>query len=478
VDYDANGNITALSRNGFKSNNTFGLIDNLNYTYNSNSNKILKVEDASNETASFKDVSGNDYEYWLDGSLKKDNNKEITQIDYNYLKLPEQITLTGGRWIKYDYDASGGKLKKTLSTGQVNDYEEDDIYTDGVLYQTSHDEGRIANGIFEYNITDHNNDLRVSFRDSLGIAVPVQSIFYDPWGLSMKGMQVTRNPLNFNKYQFLNRETQFETGYIDLINRQFDPQIGRFTSTDPVTEGQEHLSLYQYGWNNPVLKSDPNGNCPDCNEEDGLSMGLKGWHEDFGRGMDNLWGIGLSLTDANDAAVLVTSITRGSNAINFDGTKATGVDKGFALLGVALPLVSGGALKKGGSELIEYIGERAVGAYKSLQGKFNEAHHIIQDAAVKDIAGYNKRNAPTIHLEGSSKVKGTEHNLATEAQNSRRKVGDGGTYGSERKIAYRSLRAAGLSRSNAKAAVRKADSYFFDLGVTISTQTRIPYKRP
>jgi RHS repeat-associated protein len=78
----------------------------------------------------------------------------------------------------------------------------------------------------------------------------------------MKGMQMAKNPANFNKYQFLNRETQFETGYIDLIRRQYDPQIGRFISQDPVTDGQEHLSLYQYGWNNPILKPDPNGDFP------------------------------------------------------------------------------------------------------------------------------------------------------------------------------------------------------------------------
>jgi RHS repeat-associated protein len=80
----------------------------------------------------------------------------------------------------------------------------------------------------------------------------------------MKGMAITRNPTNFNKFQFLNRETQFETGYIDLIHRQFDPTIARFISQDPVIEGQEHLSLYQYSWNNPILKSDPDGDCPNC----------------------------------------------------------------------------------------------------------------------------------------------------------------------------------------------------------------------
>ena len=203
-----------------------------------------------------------DYEYWSDGSLKKDKNKKIASITYNYLKLPEIITFDDSKTITTEYDASGTKLKKIVSGGETTDYEEDDIYVNGKLYQTSHDEGRIVEGVYEYNITDQNNDLRIAFKDSAGIAVPTQSIFYDPWGLSMKGMAITRNPLNFNRYQFLNRETQFETGLIDLKNRQFDPQTGRFTSQDPVIMGQEHLSLYQYGWNNPILRPDPDGNLP------------------------------------------------------------------------------------------------------------------------------------------------------------------------------------------------------------------------
>ncbi|MFA7468486.1 MAG: RHS repeat-associated core domain-containing protein, partial [Desulfotomaculaceae bacterium] len=67
-----------------------------------------------------------------------------------------------------------------------------------------------------------------------------------------------------NKYQFLNREKQPETGYTDLVNRFYDPTIGRFMQVDPVTETQENYSTYQYGWNNPILRSDPNGDCPTC----------------------------------------------------------------------------------------------------------------------------------------------------------------------------------------------------------------------
>ncbi len=291
-------------------------------------------------------------------------------------------------------------------------------------------------------------------------------------------MAITRNPTNFNKFQFLNRETQFETGYIDLIHRQFDPTIARFISQDPVIEGQEHLSLYQYGWNNPILRSDPDGDCPFCPnliaEGETQWNALKTTVSKVANDVGDIIEKALTFTDVNDATVLVTSLTRGKDAINIDGQKATTGDKAMAGVGIIVPIVSGSVAKKS----ISFISDRAVGAYKSLQGKFNEAHHIIQDAAVKDIPTYSKREAPTIHLNGSSKTKGTEHNLATQAQNNRRQLGDGGTYGAERRIAYRSLRAAGLTQNEAKEAIKQADTYFQSLGVTTSTTTRIPYKRP
>jgi RHS repeat-associated protein len=266
VTYDLNGNITALSRNGATNNNftSFGNVDNMAYTYQSNSNKLSKIKDSTTTNADLGDFrdgtnTDDDYEYWLDGSLKKDKNKKISSITYNYLKLPERITFDNGRTITTEYDANGTKLKKIDSNGETTDYEEDDIYVNNVLYQTSHDEGRVANGIYEYNINDHLGNLRVSFRDSSGIVVPVQSLFYDPWGLTMKGMQISRNTVNFNHFQFLNREIQIETGLVDLNNRQYDPVRGQFTSIDPLSELTKRFSPFVYGNNNPLRFNDPEG---------------------------------------------------------------------------------------------------------------------------------------------------------------------------------------------------------------------------
>lgn len=60
--------------------NTYGSIDQLTYTYAANSNQLQSVNDAissNNDVSNFGDGNtvGSDYEYWPDGSLKKDLNK-------------------------------------------------------------------------------------------------------------------------------------------------------------------------------------------------------------------------------------------------------------------------------------------------------------------------------------------------------------------------------------------------------------------
>ena len=262
VIYDDNGNIKKLIRNGLISGNTFGIIDNLNYTYNTNSNKILKVDDVSNVTASFADVAGNDYTYLADGSLASDANKGITKIEYNYLKRPKKFTFSNGSTLENQYDANGKKLKSISSDGTTYDFVGNTIYKNNVLYQISHDEGRIIKGEYEYEIKDYLGNLRISFRDSLGVAKITQKQDYDVYGSELQGLSYTKPLWNQDNFKYLGRESIAQTGYIDLLNRQYDRILGRFTSLDPVVEGQEDQSLYQYGWNNPVLRSDPNGLFP------------------------------------------------------------------------------------------------------------------------------------------------------------------------------------------------------------------------
>lgn len=113
----------------------------------------------------------------------------------------------------------------------------------------------------------------------------------------------------------------------------------------------------------------------------------------------------------------------------------------------------------------------AVGELRA-QG-LKDAHHVIQDAAVRDIPGYNTSMARGVQLPGPATQAGTPHSLATAVQ---RQAG-GGTYAAERRIAYKALRRARIPVDDARTMIGEADLYFQRLGVTPSTLTRIPGNR-
>ncbi len=257
VTYDNNGNIKKLIRNGLISANTFGIVDNLSYTYNANSNKILKVDDLSNVTASFADVAGNDYTYSPDGSLISDANKGIGTIEYNYLKLPKRI-VKGAVTILYEYSSSGKKLRETIGAN-TTDYVGNIIYKNGALYQVSHEEGRVVDGQNEYDIKDHLGNLRVAFRDNNGVAEITQSNAYGIWGEDLTSLSFLKPTWKEDKFKFTGKEDLPETGYIDFGARLYDKLVPHFITIDPLTETSRRFSPFTYGNNNPIMFTDPDG---------------------------------------------------------------------------------------------------------------------------------------------------------------------------------------------------------------------------
>jgi RHS repeat-associated protein len=257
VTYDNNGNIKNLVRNGLKTNNNFGVIDNLAYTYLANSNKVQAVTDNSNETASFTDATGTtDYTYSSDGSLISDTNKGISLIEYNYLKLPKRI-VKGSTTIVYQYSASGKKLKETIGTN-VTDYVGNLIYRNSVVYQLANDEGRVVNGTYEYDIKDHLGSLRVSFKDSVGIAKTTQESHTGVWGEELPSLSYKNTP-NLDNFKFTGKENIPETGYTNFGARLYDNLVPRFISIDPLAEISKRWSPYAYAFVNPLRFIDPDG---------------------------------------------------------------------------------------------------------------------------------------------------------------------------------------------------------------------------
>jgi RHS repeat-associated protein len=189
--YDANGNILSMVQKGLKL-NTSSIIDSLVYGYNTNSNQLQYVTDKANDANSrlgdFKEVNNNataDYAYDGNGNLLSDQNKKITSIVYNFLDLPQTITVAGKGTITYTYDAKGAKLKKTVTEGSSTTIT---TYVNGFVYKASspqgggpvgadtlqfafQEEGRLrptVNGqltTFDYFIKDHLGNIRMVLTD-------------------------------------------------------------------------------------------------------------------------------------------------------------------------------------------------------------------------------------------------------------------------------------------------------------------------
>ena len=169
LNYDYNGNILSLTRK-----NDFGQnMDALSYTYTGN--QLMTVTDGSGNEEGFKDGNTGSQDYFYDsaGNMIIDKNKDITDITYNHLNLPDTVIKSNGEYLKFIYDAAGVKLAQEVYDASDNlkkriDYIGEFIYENDTLQFIHHDEGRVvANEIegyeYQYNHKDQLGNTRLVF---------------------------------------------------------------------------------------------------------------------------------------------------------------------------------------------------------------------------------------------------------------------------------------------------------------------------
>jgi len=258
--YDKNGNILTLDRSG-------SVADQLVYTMSGN--RATGIIDNSGNNNGFPAGGSKQYLFDANGNITTDGSKQAT-ITYNLLNLPRTVAIAG-KTLTYDYDAFGNKHKYSSTESAEKTVKYAGIFEYNQLtvpQRISIPDGQISlksgNIVFNYYVTDHLGNVRMVFDQDGAV---VQNTDYYPFGLEIDRNTPTQTPATrngVNRYNFLGKETQIATGYIDLQARHYDPLIGRFMTIDPETEGQLEFSPYHYSFNNPIRFSDPDGRFPEC----------------------------------------------------------------------------------------------------------------------------------------------------------------------------------------------------------------------
>ena len=270
LSYSPNGSIERLQRYGKKNNGTFGLIDDLMYSYNGNQIKAISDKAGSllyDGSFDFKDGADADVEYFYDtnGALIKDLNKGICNIEYDVLGNLKCITFSNGFKTKYVYDAAGNKLRTTHESVVTNttDYIGNFIFEDGKLSKYLFDGGYCSfdnnqNPTFHYYEKDHLASVRMVVNENGTIE---QVSHYYPFGgvygdLSYNG--------EYQKSKYIGKEFDHMHGldWYDHGARMYDAARVAWDKTERLYGKFNNWNLYCYGLDNPIKFIDKDGREP------------------------------------------------------------------------------------------------------------------------------------------------------------------------------------------------------------------------
>ena len=311
ADYDLNGNIKGIYRTALAEygTGTATVIDNLEYIYSGQDNKLTSINDHSNNPTGY-EGGGSTISYDINGNMDKMLDKGINLISYNYLNLAAKLDMStpGNATVNLEnrYRADGTKVRKinTTSVPGINGYttvKRTTDYLDGFHYMYTEGQppaggdpeflmaeletGRALErkaytpdevqktlpgsknpdlkyfptmeGFYDYvkeqyiyQYKDQIGNTRVSYgRDSYGNLEITDNNDYYPFGMNHLGNGTSYfAPGSYKNNKFQEQELQ-ETGFYSFKWRDYMPDVGRFFSIDPLSEKYAYQSHYNFSEN-------------------------------------------------------------------------------------------------------------------------------------------------------------------------------------------------------------------------------------
>ncbi|MFX1705334.1 hypothetical protein PV783_15325 [Chitinophaga sp. CC14] len=321
ISYDPNGNILAYNRNGNQT--WAGkplLMDSLRYHYLPGRNQLKDISDSISATNYPNDIDSqtdNNYLYDNIGNLVHDEQAGI-DIEWNVYGKIKQIKKKDDSTIVYTYDVAGNrisKIAKGIETRYIRDASGNvmSVYVSGdpainssLLSQTeTHLYGSSRLGINNqaiqvqneetpdlvrlqglgfgtfatftrgnkfFELSNHLGNVLATVTDAKK-AVSVDGNIVDhyeadvasaqdyaPFGMGLdgRGFDAGRYRYGFNGKEHDN-EVKGEGNQIDYGMRIYDPRIGKFLSTDPLSKQYPHYTPYQFAGNTPIQAIDLDG---------------------------------------------------------------------------------------------------------------------------------------------------------------------------------------------------------------------------
>ncbi len=428
--YDPNGNIASLQRDGNKNISgatpSYGLIDNLTYTYPTTSNLLTSVSDAAtgvNHDLEFKEVAGN---YVYDDSGNATTVPGKGSVEYNYLNLPERV-FEGTDEIKYLYDASGNKLKKTYNSTASSYYQGSVLKLDGESIILT-GEGRVvyANSMwnYEYDLKDHLGNTRVSFGVDTIRAVPLQYKDYYPFGMEMaRWYTIEGSP---TKFLYNGKELQDEEingnrlDWYDYGARFYDPSLGRWHVIDNKAEKYAGGTPYAYSINNPIRFIDPDGNdIVDATGKPITYSAKAGWSQNATAGAKR---IGNAMMATQTGTAQWNKMATSSTKIQLEVSQATKVNGRTYTLGQMIPgkqtIDGNGKFQLVDAKVVIYEGtiNKFMNDSKNSKIDTNVSYQMNttnNDERIGAVAGHEAEHTTEENVQQNyeNQVKGTSHDL-------------------------------------------------------------------